>query len=152
MRKCSGIILKTTYDKMGSTAGIELLGKTMLDWVSLSLLGNPITAIDNDDSVSLPILIREHLDEESEYTVVLYSDTPLITRKTVNDALELAKVNDANVIRMTRGYVFKTVFVKSVDKIYSDNTYYFEEEDFVTAYSFKQVGFVTDILKNRILT
>ena len=57
---------------MGGTAGIELLGKTMLDWVSLSLLGNPITAIDNDDSVSLPLLIREHLDEESEYTVVLY--------------------------------------------------------------------------------
>ena len=152
MKKCSGIILKTSYEKMGSTAEIELLGKTMLDWVSLSLLGNSVVAIDNKEDVPVPALIREHLDPDSEYTVVLYSDTPLITRKTVNDAIELAKQNDANVIRMTRGYVFKTEFVKSVEKIYSDNTYYFEEEDFVTAYSFKQVSFVTDILKNRILT
>jgi len=137
---------------MGCTADIELLGKTMLEWVSLSLLGSPVTAIDYRTDVTIPVLIRPYLDLDSEYTVVLYSDTPLITRKSVSDAIELAKINNTNVIRMTRGYVFKTDFIKSVDQIYSDSTYYFEEEDFVSACGFKQVSMVADSLKNRILT
>ena len=84
MDGCKGIILKTSYDKMGSTGNISILGKTMLEWVSLSLCEMPVVAIDNDDSVPLPALIRDSLDADKEYTVVLYSDTPLITRRTVN--------------------------------------------------------------------
>ncbi len=152
MDKCKGIILKTSYDKMGSSADVELLGKTMLEWVSLSLHGFPVVSIDDNAEVPVPLLIRDCLDLSAEYTVVLYSDTPLITRKTVNDALETAKVGNLNVVKMTRGYVFKTDYIAGVDKIYSDNTYYFDEEDFITAYSYKQVSFISDILKNRILT
>lgn len=137
---------------MGSTAGVELLGKTMLEWVSLSLHGFPVVSIDDNTEISVPLLIRDYLDPSSEFTVVLYSDTPLITRKTVNDAIEAAKVGNLNVVKMTRGYVFKTEYVANVEKIYSDNTYYFDEEDFITAYSYKQVSFISDILKNRILT
>lgn len=152
MDDCKGIILKTSYERMGKTEGIEILGKTMLEWVSLSLYGIPFVAVDDNQEVSVPALIRDHLDESKEYTVVLYSDTPLITRKTVSDALETAKINSLNVMKMTRGYVFKTEYIKNADQIYSDKTYYFEEEDFVTAYSFKQVSFIGDILKNRVLT
>ena len=94
MKKCSGIILKTSYENMGCTADIELLGKTMLEWVSLSLLGSPVTAIDYRTDVTIPVLIRPYLDLDSEYTVVLYSDTPLITRKSVSDAIELAIASD----------------------------------------------------------
>lgn len=152
MESCKGIILKTSYDKMGKTENIEILGKTMLEWVSLSLCDIPFVSIDNNEDVGLPELIRGYLDEDKEYTVVLYSDTPLITRKSVKEALETARLNNLNVMRMTRGFVLKTDYIRNVDKIYSDKTYYFDEDDFVTAYSFKQVSFVTDILKNRIVT
>lgn len=148
-----GIILNVSYDKMGNSGDIQVLGKTMHEWVSLSLANCTYTStVDYTESVPLPILIRPYINKDSEFTVVLYSDTPLITQKTVVDAVVALKGNGQNVLKMTRGYVFKTDFILHVDKIYSDNTYYLDEEDFVTAFNFKQVAFVGDILKNRILT
>ena len=152
MDSCKGIIVKTSYDKMGRTENTSILGKTMLEWVSLALYEIPYVAIDNKEEMLLPALIHDSLDLSQEYTVVLYSDTPLITRKTVSEALETAKLNSLNVLRMTRGFVFKTDYIFNAEKIYTDKTYYFDEDDFVTAYSFRQIGFITDILKNRILT
>ena len=152
MDSCKGIILKTSYDKMGSVGNIEILGKTMLEWVSLSLCDMPFVCIDNNDELALPELIRDYLDMQKEYTVVLYSDTPLITRKTVGEAVETARLNNLNVMRMTRGFVFKTDYIATAEKIYTAKTYYFDEDDFVTAYSFKQVSFIADVLKGRILT
>lgn len=152
MDSCKGIILKTSYDKIGSVGNIEILGKTMLEWVSLSLCDMPFVCIDNNDELALPELIRDYLDMQKEYTVVLYSDTPLITRKTVGEAVETARLNNLNVMRMTRGFVFKTDYIATAEKIYTDKTYYFDEDDFVTAYSFKQVSFIADVLKGRILT
>ena len=137
---------------MGSVGNIEILGKTMLEWVSLSLCDMPFVCIDNNDELALPELIRDYLDMQKEYTVVLYSDTPLITRKTVGEAVETARLNNLNVMRMTRGFVFKTDYIVATEKIYTDKTYYFDEDDFVTAYSFKQVSFIADVLKGRILT
>ena len=75
----------------------------------------------------------------SEFTVVLYSDTPLITRKTVLDAVCCLEQSDNNVLKLTRGYVFRTQFLLSCEKIYTENHQYFDEEDFLTAFSFKQV-------------
>ena len=56
-----------------------------------------------------------------------------------------------NVIKLTRGYVFNTEYLLSADKIYTQETHYFEVDDFVTAFSFKQIALISDILKNRIL-
>ena len=151
MDGCKGIILKTSYDNMGSTGNISILGKTMLEWVSLSLCEMPVVAIDNDDSVPLPALIRDSLDADKEYTVVLYSDTPLITRRTVKAALEEARLNNLNVLRMTRGFVFKTDYIMTAEKIYTDKTYYYDEQDFITVYGFSQLAYIIDILKKRIL-
>ena len=44
---------------MGSVGNIEILGKTMLEWVSLSLCDMPFVCIDNNDELALPELIRE---------------------------------------------------------------------------------------------
>ncbi len=147
----NGIILKVCSQKMGNTAEIEILGKTMLDWVRISLGDNPCRAVDYIDGEELPPLIRPYLDPDLPYTAVLFSDTPLITKKTVGEAIEELKSSGKNVIKMTRGYVFNTEYLYKSDKIYTEQTYYFEVDDFVTAFSFKQVALISDILKNRIL-
>lgn len=96
MDSCKGIILKTSYDKMGRTENISILGKTMLEWVSLALYEIPYVAIDNKEEMLLPALIHDSLDLSKEYTVVLYSDTPLITQQTVSEAAGTAKLNSLN--------------------------------------------------------
>ena len=149
--RVSGIIIKTSYDKVGDTSSIQLFGKTMLQWVSLAMQGT-VATVSYNEKLSVPLNIRPYLDPESEYTVVLYSDTPLITAKTVSQAVKDAVDTGANVIKMTRGFVFKTEFVQRVDKIYSVETHYYEEEDFITAVSFKQIAMISDIMRTRILS
>lgn len=146
-----GLILKTSYDKMGKTSGIDILGKTMLDWVSLALSGVETDVADYERHLEMPALVKPHVRPGYDYIVVLFSDTPLITKKTVNAAVDEAYNSGKTVIKMTRGYVFNCAYIMNADKIYTENTFYFDEEDFITAFSYKQVGLITDILKNRIL-
>lgn len=152
MDNICGIVLKVSYNNMGDTSTIEILGKTMLEWVCFSLGDSNCETVAYSDSVPLPILVRPYINRESDYTVILYSDTPLITRKTVLDAISVLKQKELNVLKMTRGYVFKTAFLLAIDKVYSETPYYFDEEDFMTAFNFKQVALVSDALKNRILS
>lgn len=152
MDKICGIVLRVSYPSMGDTSNIEIMGKTMLDWVCFSLGDSFCDSVMYSDSVPLPLLVRPYIKRDTEYTVVLYSDTPLITRKTVLDAVTVLKQKQLNVLKMTRGYVFKTAYLLAADKIYSENPFYFDEEDFLTAFNFKQVALVSDALKNRILS
>ncbi len=150
-RNYCGLILKTAYDKMGETSHINILDKSMLDWVALSFSGVPYCVADYDESKALPELCKPYIQEGYDYLVVLFSDTPLITKKTVVTAVEEAYYSSKTVLKMTRGYVFDTSYLKNADKIYTDQTSYFDEEDFITAFSYKQIGLITDIMKNRIL-
>lgn len=147
-----GIILKVSYPTLDDTSSIEILGKPMIDWVSFALGENYHGAVVNSDGLPLPVLIKPYVDKESLYTVVLYSDTPLITRKTVLDAVTVVKQNDLNAIKMTRGYVFKTSYLLSLEKLPPVPLYYFDEEDFMTAFNYKQIGMLTDALKSRIVS
>lgn len=150
-KKFCGLILKTTYEKMGETSSVEILGKSMLDWVSLAFGETEWSVTDYDSSVELPTLVKPFIKEGYDYIVVLYSDTPLITKKTVYSAVDEAYNSSRTVIKMTRGFVFNCAYLSGVDKIYTNDTFYFDEEDFITAFNFKQVGLITDVLKNRIL-
>ncbi len=152
MDNICGIVLKVSYPNMGDTSVIEILGKTMMEWVCFSLGDNFCGSVAYSDSTPLPILVRPYVKKDTDYTVVLFSDTPLISRKTVLDAVSVLKLKDLNVLKMTRGYVFKTQFLLGVDRIYSENPYYFDEEDFMTAFNFKQVALVSDALRNRIIS
>ncbi len=146
-----GIILKVHHDSVGDTSQTVLLGKTMLDWVTLSLGETSAIAIDRPDDAEWLGQLRSVADATEKYTVVLYSDTPLITKKTVTDAVAVAENGNLNVVKMTRGYVFRTSFLLSCEKLYLDNTYYFSEEDFLTADSPHNLALITDVMRNRIL-
>lgn len=146
-----GILLKVSNPSVGDTSSTMLLGKTMLDWVRLSLGDAPSTVAEYSDALPLPVLLRQYVDAKKEYTVVLFSDTPLISKKTVADAVSVMQNGSVNVVKMTRGYVFRTPFLLSCEKLYTDNVYYFNEEDFLAASSLHNLALVSDVMKNRIL-
>ena len=147
-----GIIFKVHSETLGNTAQTELLGKTMLEWVTLSL-GEGVSAVtaEYDGGLEIPLQAKQYADPSKTYTVVLFSDTPLIGKKTVTDAVATAERNNLNVVKMTRGFVFRTSFLLSCEKLYTDNTYYFNEEDFLTADTPHNLALVTDVMRNRIL-
>ncbi len=130
---------------------IDLLGKSMLDWVKLACQDYKTTLVPYDNSSDVLQTIKPHLDD-SEYTFVVYSDTPLLKSTTVKDVIDYALLKQTSVCKLTRGYVFNTDFVKNADKIYTAEPRYFDEEDFMTAFNNKQLMLIEDILKNRIIS
>ncbi|MDE6398580.1 MAG: hypothetical protein K2L51_04600, partial [Clostridiales bacterium] len=147
-----GIILKVQNETLGDTSQTVLLGKTMCEWVTLSL-GEDTTAVavEYDAGLEIPQMVKHYADATKKYTAVLFSDTPLITKKTVTDAVAVAENGNLNVVKMTRGYIFRTSFLLSCEKLYTENTHYFAEEDFLTASDPYNLSLVTDVMRNRIL-
>ena len=58
---------------------------------------------------------------------------------------------DLNVLKLTRGYIFKTDYLRECTEVMAPACHYFDGEDFITCFDFKQLSLVQDILKNRIL-
>ena len=130
---------------------LELLGKSMRDWVAMACDGMPYDFVEYDGEQNVLDLVRDNL-KDSEYTLVLFSDTPLIRKKTVEEILDYCYIKAMSVCKLTRGYVFKNDFVKNATELYTAEPQYFDEEDFMTAYNFKQLMIIEEVLKNRVLS
>ena len=130
---------------------VDLLGNPMFQYVVRACPSVPTCIKYNEETDSVLSIIKPYL-KDTEYTLVLFSDTPLVTRANVLNILDFAKAKGLNVCKLTRGYVFKNEYIKRVDEIYAPSTYYFEEEDFMIAVSYKQLYIISEILKNRIIS
>ena len=58
-----GIIFKVHSETLGNTAQTELLGKTMLEWVTLSL-GEGVSAVtaEYDGGLEIPLQAKQYAD------------------------------------------------------------------------------------------
>ncbi len=130
---------------------LKLLGRTMQEWVTMACEGIDYTCVRYDGKSDILEVVRENLTD-SEYTLVLFSDTPLIRKKTIEEVLEYCFIKNMSVCKLTRGYVFKNDFVKNAVELYTAEPQYFEEEDFMTAYNFKQLMIIEEVMKNRVLS
>jgi bifunctional N-acetylglucosamine-1-phosphate-uridyltransferase/glucosamine-1-phosphate-acetyltransferase GlmU-like protein len=129
---------------------LNICGKKMWEWVKMATLPykhKTTTCTNESDILSLikPLL------EEQKYTAVFYSDTPLLKKSTFDEIMSFASSRDMNVLKLTRGFVFNTEYIKKASSLQATHTEYFDEEDFMTAYDIKQLSFITDIMRGRIL-
>jgi hypothetical protein len=148
------VIIKVDNKKFGTTTksyNIDLLGKTMTEWVANSVFDAKISYGEMDFADDFLPVAKRCADPNYKYTFVLFSDAPLFERKTYLQILEYFKLKKLSVLKLTRGYVFETDYLLKIDSLLSPQTQYFEEEDFMVCYSLKQTSMVRDVLKNRIL-
>lgn len=137
----NGFTSKKSYD-------INLLGASMYNWVVRACPSKPTLAEYNGQE--LLEFIRPMLGS-SEYTLVLYSDTPLLTASGVNQMIDFVIGKDLSVARFTRAFVFKTQYIKNALGLYTVNTY-----DVAAAEQFKvdstdSLIKATEILSSRII-
>ena len=130
---------------------IDLLGNPMYQYVVRACPTAPTCLKFKQGEDDVLKVIKPCLTD-SEYTLVLFSDTPLITRSNILNILDFVKNKGLNVCKLTRGFVFKTEYIKRIDEIYAPSTYYFEEEDFMMAVNYKQLYIISETLKNRIIS
>jgi len=129
---------------------ISLVGKTMSEWVKNALGGAPSTVVAGlkDDVIAR---VKPMVDTALPYTVVLYSDTPLMTRSTVMEAVRTIERRGDQVLRLTRGWVFETEYLMSLSALPAvPRRYMTEEEDFMMCADCTSLALVTEIMRQRI--
>jgi len=129
---------------------LNLMGKPIASYVKKVCEKAPKTVeyAEGDDLLSTvqPLL------GDSLWTVVLFSDTPLLTYKTLAEAFRFAENSDMNVAKLKRGFILKTEYVKRINQIYAPSTLFADSEDFLMAEDFVSLSKIGEIMKNRILT
>lgn len=128
---------------------LEMYGKKMWKYVELACSDYPIKTTTCTNETDILGLIKPMLTN-SKYTLVLYSDTPLIKKSTVKKIVELGMGKDVNVMKLIRGFFFNTEYIRQADSIISTIIEKVEEEDFLSAYDNTHFGKVCAVMKKRI--
>lgn len=149
------LILKVNNDSFKSdkkTYDLQICGKKMVDYVKLAVKDYCTTDAEIDSKEDFLNIAKQYVDKKYKYTLVLFTDAPLIQQKTVKDIVEYFVMKSLSVLKFTRGYMFETEYLEKIDRLLSPQMQYFEEEDFITCYNPKQFSLVCDIMKSRIIT
>jgi len=87
---------------------------------------------------------------DKKYCVVVYADTPLLTRTTIEQALSFAATYGQKAVQMQRGWVFETEYIKSCTNIEAVAVPNLPDEDFIVAFNFEQIAIITTYARVRI--
>ena len=128
---------------------IDLLGKPMYEFVTRVCPTRPIT-IECSETDNVLKVIKPYL-KDKDLTLVLYGDTPLLTMGNINNILNFVLNHELNVCKLSRGFVFKTDYIKRVDAIFAPQTYYFAEEEFKHPTNYAELAQVSKVLERRIV-
>lgn len=125
-------------------AGVSCVG-----WISRACEKKPmiLSCTKGDNVIEL---IRPYLSD-AEYSVVLYSNTPLITKNHIKDLLGYVSIKHMNVCKLTRGFVFKNSYIQNVDEFFSVDSYAFSSDDLFEVSNGKSLSFAENVLNSRIL-
>ena len=128
---------------------IGLMGKPIASYVKKVCESIP-KSVDIDVDADVIRAIKPHLGKH-EWTIVLYSDTPLLTYKTLAEAFRVAETNQLNVAKLARGYIFRTEYIRRVNEIFAPTTLFEDSEDFLVAEDFNSLSLIGEIMKRRII-
>ena len=144
------ILLRVNRGEHKPTADTDLFGRTLEQWVRSAMRGMVTESVDYTEGNELLPVITPCLSEAHPVTVVLYSDTPLITYSVISEAVAKLKRENMNVMRMPRGWVLKTDYARSAERIYTERITTLGDDDFVTVLNHNQLAYASEILRSRI--
>lgn len=148
------IILKVENPNFNSKVkpyDLSILGKTMYEWVRSTVKDYSVTDVSynlNDDVIAI---IRPYL-KNAKYTLVLFSDTPLLTSSTINNMIDYIKLKKLLMLKSQRACIFDTNYLKNIEKTYTENYQTFSEEDFTSCSDMLKFHIVYEMMRNRILS
>jgi len=127
----------------------DICGLSIQDWMDSTL--------SSYDHKKLEVSMRDDIlsivngnATQHKYTMVVYSDMPLLTSKTIDDAVGFVSSLDHKAARMPRGWLFETEFIKTSTKIDTVTIQNLDPEDFLAVFSLQQLEAATAIMRGRI--
>ncbi|MDD2227037.1 MAG: hypothetical protein PHH71_00430 [Clostridia bacterium] len=129
---------------------IDLCGKKTWEWVKLACSGYETKIAHCTPDSDILALVKSLLTNK-KYTLVLFSDTPLLTKSTIDEILSFVRMRDINVLNLIRGYVFNTEYIKTAENIKSSIIEKFNEIEFAVADNPKKLEKIAQVLKSKII-
>lgn len=130
---------------------MDICGKKMWEWVALAVGDCEVKTTVATKESDILSLIKPYLNQK-RYTAVLFSDTPLLLGTTFKEIMDYFRMRGANALRLPRGYVFDTNYLKSINSLLSDAVVKFgTSHDFFEVDNEQKLYEVRQIIKNRIL-
>ena len=129
----------------------QLCGKSLVDWVALATSGCEQKVLEEFDEENI-IEELKPFAENYNYVAVFFSDTPLLKHDTFLDVMHYFAKNRLNVLKLPRGYVFKSEFLQSAKILLSTSTFEsFGKDDFLIMNSAEKISYAFNVLNARIL-
>ncbi len=143
------VLLVDDFQNFGKKSyDINILGASMFNWVVRSAPSAAVLVNYNEDDDLLQT-IRPML-KNAEYTLVLFSDTPLITKAGVKEIIDYAVQKDLPVCKFERAYMFKTEYLKNAQAVYAMSTHDVQAKELVKIDSIDKLVFAQKVLSERI--
>ena len=142
------IILRVKHNALDEAWNIPLFGKTLEGWVA-SALNAPFKTIEASAVIDLTDKIAAAVDKNKPVTVVLYCDTPLVTKGTVLGAVERLNKNKLEFVKLPRGCVFNTEYLLKSESLFVQEPAGGGEFEAVT--DCETLSRVSDNIRRRIL-
>ncbi len=146
------IVLLYKNDNFGVRApyDIEILGKKMWEWVALAGSGATIKTTPCTEESDIISLIKPFVGSE-KYTMVFYSDTPLISKHNVIEIFDYFKSRNLNALKLKRGYMFDSEFLLNAESILGTENQMFNGEEFEPVNNFSDVSRLVQKFNEQIL-
>lgn len=150
VNKYNVVILKVPYSN--NAFGGEILGRTLVDWVAFACQGLPIKIEDYDNKSNILNLVKNIINNNYDYTIILLSSTPLLNGEIINNIIEYCNIKNVNICKLPIGYVVKNSYVIQNEQLTVDSFYSQNIEDFYIVENKKQFNYAMEVLQDRINT
>lgn len=125
-----------------------LCGKKMIDWVLMAGNGCEQRVVDDCEDIVERI---KNINTDKNYIAVFYSDTPLFDKCAFNKVMDYFSSNGMNFLKLSRGFIAKTEYLKNLNLIYQSTTGAYEEKALLQVNTAKKINIVSSLLYNKIL-
>lgn len=144
------IVLLVENNRLKDGYSLNLLGKEMKDWVRDSVNHFDCSFVSLSEKDNPLELVKPFIGEE-DYTIVLFSDTPLIKSSTILDVLDYATTKNLDFCKLPKGFIVASQNFKAGKIEFSAEPNYVDKEDFFVVFDCSTLANAKNILKNRII-
>lgn len=127
----------------------KILGLSLTEWIKFSCGDLPIGSFKFDEKKNIIEFIKTIELNKSDYTIILLSKTPLISKQTIDNIMEYVSIKDSNLCKLPVGYVIKNNYLDS-DNLNIDSIYSQYIEDFYLVETKAQYNYAYSVLRDRI--
>lgn len=148
--KVNAIILLVENNRLKDGYNLFLFNKEMKNWVRDSVSHFDCKFVNYKDKENAAEVIKPFVEDE-DYTVVLFSDTPLINSSTVLEVLDYATTKQLDFCKLPRGFIVKTNSLLNNQISLSAEPTFIEKDEFFTVFDYKTLAVAKTKLKEKII-